>query len=489
MADSNDALDDRGFMKRTCFVVMPFGEKIDPAELTAHAVGKRSVGAAKVDIVAGAQVSFIDFDRIYEIIIAEAVKRAATSVGHEIECIRSDKAGRSGFIHLEMLEHVVGADIAIVDITTQNANVFYELGVRHSFRHSTTILVKRRGTHIPFNIAGMRVFEYSDDETKDERGKTPLSDSVELLTEIIVASFTQKDNDSLVHNLLQNVSIVCQSWPIMEQRYVWYDVLDRTGKPIQCQDAGHRMQTKSVGFITGDILDIKEIDVWVNPENTKMQMARYHDGSISSNIRYYGAERNHGGQVVEDTISNALRTRMGNVGNVEPGVVVATGPGQLKARNKVKMILHVAALQGEPGKGYQPVRDYPGCVRRVLAEVDRLNAQPPASSKRTGWSRREPVDGEELHGLACTSVILPLFGSRSAGQHPRTVAEKLYEAAVVFYEQNPTTMIDSVYFLAFTKQDQELCERALGLLQGNNRIAKSGRSGQTQSKDAGRSDT
>jgi len=39
-------------------------------------------------------------------------------------------------------------------------------------------------------------------------------------------------------------------------------------------------------MITGDIQNIKEIDVWVNSENTNMQMARHFERSISAIIRY-----------------------------------------------------------------------------------------------------------------------------------------------------------------------------------------------------------
>jgi hypothetical protein len=231
----------------------------------------------------------------------------------------------------------------------------------------------------------MRVLPYSDDEALDESGNSPLQASVQKLADMIAASTRQKENDSLVHHLLPGTSVVRESWPIMEQRYVWYDVLNREGKPIVVrQDNDGKDIRRSVGFITGDILHIDDIDVWVNPENTKMQMARYHDGSISYNIRYYGAERSDSGHVIVDTIADALERRMDGASSVEPGVVFPTVPGALGRTNGVKLILHVAAMQGEPGKGYQPIRDYPGCVRRVLVTVDRLNSLPPAEPKRGG---------------------------------------------------------------------------------------------------------
>ena len=196
MAIPEEEIDDRGYMGRTCFVVMPFGLKIDTGKLAAVAVEASSAGMETVQLLPGADVPVIDFDATDRKVIEPAVEKAAKNVGLEIECIRSDKAGHSGFIHREMLEHVAGADIAIVDITTQNANVFYELGVRHSFRRSTTILIQRLGTHIPFNISGMRVLPYSDNEVPDENGNSRLQTSVQKLADMIAASTRQKESMS-----------------------------------------------------------------------------------------------------------------------------------------------------------------------------------------------------------------------------------------------------------------------------------------------------
>jgi O-acetyl-ADP-ribose deacetylase (regulator of RNase III) len=462
----DDEIDDRAFMVRHCFVIMPFGEKIDTSKLT------REAGATH------GMPDVIDFDAIYRDLIKPAVQEAAGMARLKIHPIRSDEAGHSGFIHREMLEEVVSADIAIVDITTANPNVFYELGVRHSFRRATTILIRRHGTHTPFNIAGMRVFSYSDisvKDTSDPDQLSPLERSRRDLARIIAASVSQRENDSLVHQLLPETSVVRESWPIMERKYVWYDVLDRHLQPVPHKRPDGTQVSKTIGFITGDILNIKDVDVWVNAENTKMQMARYHDGSVSSNIRYYGADRGRGGHVQRDTIANAIISRLGPLASVEPGFVVATESGALEERNGVKMIIHVAALQGEPGRGYVPVRDYPGCVRRVLDEIDQLNSRPAAKAPRGGWFTKPPPlpPNQCLTGRCCTSVIFPLFGSRSFGQHPQTVAENLYRAAVVFLEQNPQSQIETVWFLAYTDSDLELCERAMGLLESQGRLRPS----------------
>src|SRR4051794_15504168 len=57
------------------------------------------------------------------------------------------------------------------------------------------------------------------------------------------------------------------------------------------EDAKHR----TIVIVTGDLLDVRDVDIWVSSENTNMQPARYHDRSISALVRYYGAAKDEVG--------------------------------------------------------------------------------------------------------------------------------------------------------------------------------------------------
>lgn len=46
--------------------------------------------------------------------------------------------------------------------------------------------------------------------------------------------------------------------------------------------------TQRIAIITGDLRNVRGMDVWVNAENTNMQMARFYDRSMSGIVRYYG---------------------------------------------------------------------------------------------------------------------------------------------------------------------------------------------------------
>jgi hypothetical protein len=66
-----------------------------------------------------------------------------------------------GVIHKPMFERLILCEFAVADLTTANANVFYELGVRHTVRPwSTILLFAAGGTQLPFDVAPLRAIPY-----------------------------------------------------------------------------------------------------------------------------------------------------------------------------------------------------------------------------------------------------------------------------------------------------------------------------------------
>lgn len=117
-----------------CFVLMPFGEKKDPSGIT------------------------IDFDAVYQ----ELIKPAVIEAG--MDPIRADEEQVGGIIHKPMFERLVLCEYAVADLTTANANVFYELGVRHAVRPYSTVLLFSETSRMPFDLGPMRGLRYRLDE-------------------------------------------------------------------------------------------------------------------------------------------------------------------------------------------------------------------------------------------------------------------------------------------------------------------------------------
>lgn len=139
----------------------------------------------------------IDFDAIYH----KAIKPAADEL--RIPIIRADEENSGGIIHALMIERLVCTDIVIADITNDNPNVYYELGIRHCARPCTTILIYDKSTRLPFDIQPLRAIPY-----KLEKGS--ISDlSAEALKKNLVTRIRDvinSDNacDSLPFALIDN---------------------------------------------------------------------------------------------------------------------------------------------------------------------------------------------------------------------------------------------------------------------------------------------
>jgi hypothetical protein len=113
-----------------CFVLMPFGTKEDSA------VGK------------------VEFDAVYEQLIRPAIEDAG------LQCVRADEERVGGIIHKPMFERLLLCDYAVADLTMANANVYYELGIRHAARPWSTVLLFREGVGLPFDTRLLRAMPY-----------------------------------------------------------------------------------------------------------------------------------------------------------------------------------------------------------------------------------------------------------------------------------------------------------------------------------------
>lgn len=99
--------------------------------------------------------ALIDFDAVYGDLIAPAVVLAG------LEPLRADEEQAGGVIHKPMFERLILCDYAVADLTSANANVFYELGLRHGVRAGTTALVFAEGAGpLPFDVALLRGLPY-----------------------------------------------------------------------------------------------------------------------------------------------------------------------------------------------------------------------------------------------------------------------------------------------------------------------------------------
>ena len=136
-----------------CFVAMPFGKKPPP----------------------GRRKPVIDFERIYGV-LRKAVE------AERVECIKADYELTGGFIHRAMFERLLVAEYVIADLTFANANVTYEVGVRHGATRAATLLTCAENfiAETPFDFRPLRLLPYrlEDDGTLGPPQAKRLSNAV-----------------------------------------------------------------------------------------------------------------------------------------------------------------------------------------------------------------------------------------------------------------------------------------------------------------------
>jgi len=144
--------------QKVCFVIAPIGEIGSPGR-------KRS-------------------DQVLKHLIRPATKEC----GYAAQ--RADEISEPGIITSQVIQRLIDAALVIADLTTHNANVFYELAVRHAIRRPLVQIIAV-GEAIPFDVSPVRTIQF---DLADP-------DSLELAREALIRQVQSVEKDStLVDN-------------------------------------------------------------------------------------------------------------------------------------------------------------------------------------------------------------------------------------------------------------------------------------------------
>ena len=105
----------------------------------------------------------IDFEKVEELLILKALDEARVA-GRSTQAVIE-----AGNIREDMFQQLLLADLVIADVSIHNANVFYELGIRHALRSRQTFLLRAKRpkaeaptatSRVPFDLSTDRYMEY-----------------------------------------------------------------------------------------------------------------------------------------------------------------------------------------------------------------------------------------------------------------------------------------------------------------------------------------
>lgn len=101
-----------------------------------------------------------DFDYVYG-----TIKKELNDYG--LICNRADEISGSTPIINKILTQIVSSQYIVVDLSQYNPNVFYELGIAHTFKDARNILlIKQKEGRVPFDITHLTYIEYEADNLK-----------------------------------------------------------------------------------------------------------------------------------------------------------------------------------------------------------------------------------------------------------------------------------------------------------------------------------
>ncbi len=95
--------------------------------------------------------------------------------------VRADSLGKPGYITSQIIEAIRDSDLVIADLTESNANVFYELALRH-VSYKPVVQFRAPDVLPPFDVGGLRAIGYNIDDLESvDAAKTDLRKALEAV--------------------------------------------------------------------------------------------------------------------------------------------------------------------------------------------------------------------------------------------------------------------------------------------------------------------
>lgn len=132
--------------------------------------------------------------KIFKDVLDCIIKPAFQNGGYEINIIRADEISKPGSLIKDVLESLVSSYIVIADLTGQNPNVFYELGIRHALSNRT-ILIAQNIDDVPSDLREYRTIIYDT----SARGAQRFKDRIKEFVKQIKESPQSADNPVQIH--------------------------------------------------------------------------------------------------------------------------------------------------------------------------------------------------------------------------------------------------------------------------------------------------
>lgn len=159
---------DKKNIKKKCFIITPIGN--EGSEIRMKAEG----------------------------IISAVIAPVLEKTGYKM--FVAHKISESGSITNQIIGHIVSDELVIANLTGLNANVMYELAVRHAIRKPVICIIEN-GTQLPFDLVSDRAIFYNDNMLSVNYTQDALAKAINELKD-------SEKPDNPIYRAIKNESII-----------------------------------------------------------------------------------------------------------------------------------------------------------------------------------------------------------------------------------------------------------------------------------------
>jgi hypothetical protein len=193
-------------------------------------------------------------------------------LGPKFKIVRADELPHAGSITHQIISLLYNADLVVADLTGSNANVAYELAVRHAFNKVSIHLIDKADT-IPFDLKDERtiVFDLNDIDSitscKDElnkfvgvilKGKVPYSSPV--FRTLGVAAATAEETEGFIEKISDQIESIATEFSTIETAIAMSDIdeIDSIKDMVEAMGRQSALITRRLGSTEKMLKDILE---------------------------------------------------------------------------------------------------------------------------------------------------------------------------------------------------------------------------------------
>jgi hypothetical protein len=128
--------------------------------------------------------------RIHADWILEEIIQPVISQFSEFSVVRADQIAPPGMIDAQVIQHLLDSDLVIADLSRENPNAFYEIGIRH-MAQKAIIHMQLADEKTPFDVSLYRTLKFSRSRPSDLK---KARDELKRAVEAVLAEGYKVDN-------------------------------------------------------------------------------------------------------------------------------------------------------------------------------------------------------------------------------------------------------------------------------------------------------